>query len=307
MSRTAFFTENPLPVYAHLSDDSKRQLEAYLLDGNTAFRQKRLLEFFKTVDWAGLSDDSGALRDERLLQKLQPSLQRQLKREIQDYQNRKAATRVESAEKRHQYRLRVFEYFRAKVPPADKALLESLRDYELDLTGRDVNWRHYFTLDSFKQIDAFIQASSEERQAWIAKFRQDVDTYKKNYDKIHNAQYQQACNHEFTFDDWCDMMGDEAFRGSQKGSQKQANAGSASGGAGRVNGSAGSSSVVIQAHQTLQVPLGATPEDVKRQFRKLTLTHHPDVPSGSEEKMKAIIGAYEEIKRYWQLSEAHAL
>jgi hypothetical protein len=303
MSRTAFFTENPLPVYAHLSDDSKRQLEAYLLDGNTAFRQKRLLEFFKAIDWAGLPELLDDMQNARLLQKLQPSLQRQLKREIQDYQNRKAENRVESAEKRHQYRLRVFEYFRVKVPPADKALLESLRDYELDLTGRDVNWRHYFTLDSFKQIDAFIQATSEERQAWIAKFRQDVDTYKKNYDKIHNAQYQQACYHEFTFDDWCDMMGDEALG---SGYQK-AGSGRASGSSGNTSGSAGSVNVVLQAHQTLQVAMGASPEEVKRQFRKLTLTHHPDVPSGSEDKMKAIIGAYEEIKRYWQASAAHAL
>ena len=72
-------------------------------------------------------------------------------------------------------------------------------------------------------------------------------------------------------------------------------------------GPAGFTNGVLQAHQTLQVSLGASPDEVKRQFRKLTLTHHPDVPSGSEEKMKAIIGAYEEIKRYWQLSEAHAL
>jgi len=298
MSQTAFFTENPLPVYAHLSDDSKRQLEAYLLSGNTAFRQKRLLEFFKTIDWVA----PGEMQEERLLQKLQPSLQRQLKREIQDYQSRKAENRMESAEKRQQYRLRVFEYFRVKVPPADKALLESLRDYELDLTGRDVNWRHYFTLDSFKQIDAFIRASSEERQAWIAQFRKDVDTYKKNYDKIHNPQYQQACNSEFTFDDWCDMMGDEA-----PGARQQSRAGGSSSGSRSTGSQAGVQNVVLQAHQTLQVAFGASEAEVKKQFRKLTLSHHPDVPSGSEEKMKAIIGAYEEIKRFWQTSAAHAL
>lgn len=297
MSSTVFFTENPLPVYAHLSADSKHQLEAYLLAGNTAFREKRLLEFFKTIDWA-VSGDAGA---DRLLQKLPPALQRQLKREIQDYQNQKVTNRAESAEKRQQYRLRIYEYFRVKVPPADKALLESLRDYELDLTGRDVNWRHYFTLDSFKQIDAFIRASGEERQAWFSQFRKDVDTYKKNYDKIHNAQYQQACSHEFTFDDWCEMMGEEAPRTGQKpGAGNSSNNGAGS--TGKSYGSNVSGNAVFQAHNTLQVPLGASQDVVKKQFRKLTLSYHPDLPSGSEEKMKAIISAYEELKRYWQAS-----
>jgi|GEM_PF-3120307 len=296
MSQIPFFTENPLPIYAHLSDDSKRQLEAYLLGGNTVFRQKKLLEFFKTIDWVTFEDIQG----ERLLQKLQPSLQRQIKREIQDYQNHKAAHRVENAEKREQYRLRIFEYFRIKMPAADKALLESLRDYELDLTGRDVNWRHYFTLDSFKRIDAFIRASSEERQVWIAQFRKDVETYKKNYEKIHRAQYEQACAHEFTFDDWCEMMGDEAPK--QKQNQKQAGGhtwGSSSHG---HSTRSGSTHAVVEAHQMLQISFGASPEEVKKQFRKLTLSHHPDVPNGSAEKMKAIIGAYDEIKRYWQAS-----
>jgi hypothetical protein len=301
MSQTAFFTENALPVYGHLSADSKHQLEAYLLAGNTAFREKRLLEFFKTVDWVTPGDVSS----QRLLHKLPPMLQRQLKREIQDYHNQKASSRAENSGKREDYRLRIFEYFRVKVPPADKALLERLRDYELDLTGRDVNWRHYFTLDSFKKIDAFIRASGEERQAWFAQFRKDVDTYKKNYDKIHHAQYQQTSHSDFTFDDWCDMMGEEAPRKGQSGSKS--GAGSSSQGTGAAGNSAksGADHGVLRAHATLQVPLGASPETVKKQFRKLTLSYHPDLPSGSEEKMKAIIGAYEEIKRYWRVS-AHA-
>jgi DnaJ-domain-containing protein 1 len=295
MSQTAFFTENPLPVYAHLSSESKRQLEEYLLTGNTAFRQKRLREFFNTIDWIAPGDAC----DDRVLQKMPPALRRQVLREIEDYRNHKAANRAETAEKREQYRLRVFEYFRVKMPSADKALLESLRDYELNLTGRDVNWRHYFTLDSFKKIDAFIQASAEERQAWFAQFRKDVDTYKKNYEKIHRAQYEQACHHEFTFDDWCDLMGDEAPRTSQH--QKRASSGSAG-----TASSVPPTNRIYQAYRTLQVDPHASPEVVKKQFRKLTLSYHPDLPNGSEEKMKAIIHAYDELKRYWQTS-AHAL
>jgi hypothetical protein len=239
--------------------------------------------------------------DDRLLQKLSPGLRRQVLREIEDYRNQKAAHRVEAAEKREQYRLRVFEYFRIKMPPADKALLESLRDYELNLTGRDVNWRHYFTLDSFKKIDAFIRASAEERQAWFAQFRKDVDTYKKNYEKIHRAQYEQACHHEFTFDDWCDMMGDEAPRASQN--HKRASSGSARG---SQSFASTPTNRIYQAYRTLQVDLHASPDLVKKQFRKLTLSYHPDLPDGSEEKMKAIINAYDELKKYWQMS-THAL
>ena len=300
-----------MPVFAHLSNDSKRQLEGYLLSGNTAFREKRLLEFFKTVDWVAPAQ----LGDDRVLQKLAPALQRQLKREIQDYHNNKASSRAENAGKREDYKLRVFEYFRLKIPSTDKALLETLRDYELNLTGRDVNWRHYFTLDSFKKIDAFIRASEEERQAWFTQFRKDVDTYKKNYDKIHHAQAHQTGDHAFTFDDWCEMMDDEIPRSGSQSNQRanhragqsgQRAGGAHSGaGAGQSVGGKASDHKVLKAHQTLQVPYGASQDAVKKQFRKLTLLYHPDLPTGSEEQMKSIIAAYAELKRFWQAC-AHA-
>ncbi|WP_373532590.1 J domain-containing protein [Vampirovibrio sp.] len=284
MTRPAFFNEYPLPVFAYLSTDTKRQLESYLQTGNSDFRHKKLLEFFKSIDWL----DAAGLAHDRLLQKLSASLQRQLFREIDDYRREKMSNRVESAEKREQYKLRVFEYFRAKIPASDKTLLENLRDYELDLTGRDVNWRHYFTLDSFKKIDAFIQATHEERLAWFSKFRQDVETYKKNYDKIYNANYTAEAERGFTFDDWCDMMGDEA-PGVKQSRQKQA---------GKPHASK-PGTLVEQAYQTLEMPVGASPEQVKKQFRQMTLRHHPDLPSGSEEKMKALVGAYQQLQRYW--------
>lgn len=293
MTHTAFFAEHPLPVFAFLSTDSKRQLEAYLLDGNTDFRRKKLLEFFKSIDWL----DAAGLTDDRFLQKLSLSLRRQLSREIDEYRREKMNTRADNAEKREQYKLRVFEYFRIKMPPADKALLESLRDFELDLTGRDVNWRHYFTLDSFKKIDAFIQASPEERQALFARFRKDVETYKKNYDKIYNANYTVEAERGFTFDDWCEMMGDEAPRSQGAGQSRQKQAGS-------KEYASTPASTVMRAYQTLGIAFGAAPEQVKKQFRKMTLQHHPDLPSGSEEKMKTLVGAYQEIQRYWEATAA---
>jgi hypothetical protein len=288
MSPIAFFVQNALPVFNHLSSDSKRQLELYLAEGNTAFRQKKLLEFFKTVDWVSEEE----IQADRLLQKLPPSLRRQLNREIADYLASKATTRAESAQKREEYRLRIFEYFRIKLPAADKSLLESLRDYELDLTGRDVNWRHYFTLDSFKKIDAFLQALPDERQALFAKFKQDVDTYKKNYDKVHHAQAQNRGEPVFTFDDWCELMGDEIPRSQHS----KANAHT------HRQQSIRPDNAVVQAYKTLQVALDASPDTVKRQFRKLTLEHHPDLPTGSEEKMKTIVTAYHALQRYWETS-----
>jgi hypothetical protein len=285
MNQSAFFTTHPLPVFEHLSSDSKRKLEAYLINGNTSFRQKRVLEFFKMLDWVSVEE---AVQD-RFLQKLSPDLSRQLHREIRDYHMNKVSNRAVSAEKREQYKLRIIEYFRAKIPSADKALLESLRDYELDLTGRDVNWRYHFTLDSFKKIDAFVQASHAERQVLFERFKKDVATYKQNYDKIHQAQAAGACEHVFSFDDWCDMMGDEAPRASRSQKQKQPT-------------QPAPQNPVYQAHQVLEVAFGSSPETVKKQFRKLTLQHHPDLPNGSEEKMKTLVGAYQELQRYWQAS-----
>jgi hypothetical protein len=284
MTRTLFFVEHALPVFAYLSTETKRQLETYLQTGNMAFRHKKLLEFFKSIDWLEIADLSG----DRWLQKLSVSLRRQLFREIDEYRREKMNSRTESAEKREQYKLRVFEYFRVKIPSADKVLLESLRDYELNLTGRDVNWRHYFTLDSFKKIDAFVQATHEERMVWFAKFRQDVETYKKNYDKIYNANHSAESARGFTFDDWCELMGDEAPEPKPSGQKKQAGAYASR-----------PSNPVYQAYQTLEIAFGAPPEQVKKQFRQMTLRHHPDLPNGSEEKMKALVDAYQVLQRYW--------
>lgn len=288
MTATIFFTAHPLPVFSFLSPESKRQLEQYLLTGNTAFREKKLLEFFKSIDWL----DDATLLSDRLLQKFSPGFRRQLGREIAHYRQEKLSSRAENAQKREEYKLRVFAYFRQHMPAADKALLESLRDFELDLTGRDVNWRHYFTLDSFKKIDAFIQASPAERQTLFAQFRKDVETYKKNYDKIYNANYTAEAERGFTFDDWCDMMGDEAPRNHHK-SRSHQGSGSRQGYVSRPDNK------ILQAFQTLGVSAGASQEAVKKQYRQMTLQYHPDLPNGNEEKMKAIVGAYQELQRYW--------
>ena len=300
-----FFTENPLPVFDALSPASKRALESYLGTGNSAFRTQRLLDFFKMIDW--LAPDESC--DLRPLHKLPPAVQKQVGREIEDYRMAKAVKRVENSEKREEYRLRIFEYFRIKMPRADKALLESLRDFELDLTGRDVNWRHHFTLDSFKKIDAFMQADHAERMQRIAAFRKDVETYKKNYDRIHNPHYftTPGCDHSFTFDDWCNAVGEKDFRKRQNSHQAGGHERQADEERRSASGRSAEENAVFQAFRTLQGPWGSDEMVVKRQFRQLTLTHHPDVPGGSEEKMKSIIAAYHDVQRFWKASRhAHA-
>ncbi|HEY9745856.1 MAG TPA: J domain-containing protein [Oculatellaceae cyanobacterium] len=283
MNSTAFFTTHSLPVFEYLSADSKRQLEVYLLAGNTEFRQKRLLEFFKTLDWLPPED---VLQD-RLMRKLEPDLRARLTREIRAYQEGRLQDRAKNAEKRDDYKRRVIEAFRTKVSTADKLLLESLRDFELNLTGRDVNWRYYFTLDSFKKIEAFVNASSAERQALFECFRKDVETYKRNYEKIRQAQAVHDCAHEFSFDDWCETVQDADVR-FKRTSRKE------------TKSEISMDNPVYRAHRKLGVPVGASPDLVKKQFRKLTLRHHPDLPNGCAETMKELVGAYQEIQRYWQ-------
>lgn len=282
MSHTGFFSENTLPVFEFLSPGSKRALEAYIAGGNPAFRTRRVLEFFKAIDWI----PAGEACDMRPMHRLSPSRQRQLAREIEDYRMQKARQRAQNSEKREEYRLRVYEYFRVKMPRPDKELLESLRDYELDLTGRDVNFRHHFTFDSFKKVDAFIQADSQERQRLFAAFKKDVDTYKKNYDKLHNPP--PTCDHAFSFDDWCDLHGDGSFRRERRQQNKPH--------------ASMPGNPIYQAYRTLRLDWGAPADAVKKQFRQLTLEYHPDLPTGSEEKMKSLLAAYQEIQRFWQQS-----
>lgn len=199
MSVASSFLTHDLPVFKFLSTASKEALRTYIDSGNPTLRQKRLLEFFKSLDWLPLEEIAV-----NPIEKLSPDARQRVYQDIQAYFSQKASQREESAERRKAYQLKVFEYYRTHMPASDKALLEGLRDYELDLTGRDVNWQHYFSLKSFKSIDAFIQQPHVERLKQIAAFKADVDAYKRNRERwLHQA----ACDaegHLFDFDDWCE-------------------------------------------------------------------------------------------------------
>ncbi len=272
---SAFFEAHELPVFAYLSEQTKGALNAYLAEGNRQFRQRKLLEYFKSLDWVPWEEI-----DNRPLNRLSEELQSRIQQEVTEYQYDKSRKRQQASEKRQAYRHRIYAYYRENIPRQDKALLESLRDYELDLTGRDVNWRFHFTLDSFAKIDAFVQATETERQQWIVRFKKDVDAYKRNYEKLHH----QAQHRDFTFDDWCEWAAEDLLHQNRQHHRTS-------------KASAPVSGPLTQAYQTLGLPWGATLEATKKQFRKLTLKHHPDMPGGDEERMKSIIRAYETVRR----------
>ena len=282
MFRTvSFFKHHPLPVFGFLSSQSREALEQYLTAGNASYREKVLLEFFKSVDWLTL-DELYAVQNNPVRRL---SLQEQVAvyRDIKTYLSFKARQKTDSAKKRQSHKMRVIEYFRKHVPRKDKELLERLRDYELDLTGRDKNWQHYFTLQSFKRIDQFIAMSTVERQQLIRQFKQDVLQYRQNLDKLRYEQERLHQRHQDPFSEWAETADNDRIFSQQSSRQTPKRH---------------ATSPVMRDFATLGLPDTATLLEAKKQFRQLALKHHPDVPGGSSEKMKQLVSSYERVKRH---------
>ncbi len=285
-TRTSFFEQHSLPVFRFLSDGSRSAIEALLASGNQAHREQTVLAFFKSIDWLSLEELRGVGANP--LNKLPASAQHQVYRDIETYLSNKARERRERSAQRKSHLLRVYEYFRQKVPREDKLLLERLRDYELEHTGRDTNWQHYFTMRTFRKIDAFIAMPPHEREALIARFKQDVATYQKNVQKWQSEP--QAASWYDVFDMNLDeLFGSAQHRRWQQNTQNRE----------QQHRSPGSppSSQTWKDLSMLGLPPQATLPDVKKQFRQLTLLHHPDVPGGCATRMKAIIAAYDRLKK----------
>lgn len=289
MIEPGFFEQYALPVFEHLSKPSKQAILRYLAEGNRTFREKKLLEFFKGLDW---------LPPEELgntpLEHFSAAERSRILKEIQAYFEHKAAIKLENSNRRKIYQQKVYTHFRSKVPTMDKLQLEELRDYELELTGRDANWQHYFSFKSIKKIDAFLQLTPMERQALFFAFKQDVQTYKKNYEKLRDyAQWVEAGSPiQFNFDDWCDWSGEEFS------TNRQNRAGSASNQSNQSN-RRNASPDLRKAYQTLNLSPEATFLQIRKQFRQLTLQYHPDIATGNPEQMKQILSAYETLKKHF--------
>lgn len=268
---TTFFQHHRMPVFDHLSSATRHALSSYLDAKNPAFRSRKLLEFFKSVDW--LSPVEIQNTNQRLLNSLPPTDRRRLLSEIGSYHRTKEQQRHQNRNRQRDYKARVFSHFRNTVPAEDKILLESLRDYELDRTGNDRNWRHYFTMDSLKKIDAFVAQNAAERRRIVDAFYKDVDTYCKNAQRrrVWGIPEEETV---FTFDDWCDWFGDEV-----------------------VVPRAMAATRTQSAYDVLELSPGCGKSALRQQFKKLTLRHHPDMPGGNTEKMKAILEAYALLKQ----------
>jgi len=161
-----------------------------------------------------------------------------------------------------------------------------LRDYELALTARDVNWQYYFSMRSFKRIDAFVAESASARLSRIAQFKADVLAYKRNLDMGRWA----AASEEpvLTFDEWCQGVRTEDLFGSRARRTPEED-------------QATSATVRPQSpsptdYALLRLSTDATLSDVKRQFRRLALQAHPDVTGDDGEAMRHLLAAYERIR-----------
>ncbi len=297
-----FFAVHRFPATESLSLSSKETLRVYLEAGNRNFRTRKLREFLHALDWFELGSREIRPLREQTLDKLAPRSRELVTSELLSYQENKKSKKQESTERRRGYRLRVYEYYRETVSSEDKALLESLRDYELNLTARDINWRYYFTLDSFKKIDDFCNAPSDIRQRKIERFKADVTQYLKNHQKQTNPNQSEPL---FSFDDWCDEHGEESFTNSGKNQSQQQNQHQSqkkSGHSSRPKTPCTAPSLspeIKKALNCMGVTAGTPWKEIKSTFRKLTLTHHPDVNGGDADTMKRIISAYERLKRVY--------
>jgi hypothetical protein len=292
-SSASLFETAALPVFAFLSEESRQALSEFVSAGNAQRRSQQLLEFFKTLDWLPLDEIESVV-----IQKLSLPVRRRLFAEIRAYLASKDDARREDAAKREDYKRRIIDHYRKRLSSSDKALLEALRDFELNLTGRDVNWQHYFGLKSFKRIDEFADATPAARQDWILKFKQDVLTYKKNLDMLQHAAACQAGEaHVYNFDDWLEDNAERSAsefynQGGPQGRQQR-----------QRSAPAPEPEKLTRLAALKQMGLSASSgwEEVRSRFRQLTLQHHPDMPGGNADLMKSILQAYEALKPYYQL------
>ncbi len=297
----SFFSQHPLPIFGMLSPLSLEALGEYLNIRNKAHRERQVLEFFRRVDWLSL-DELYTLKQSPL-RRLTLKQQMVIYQDIKNYLNQKNRQQKHRSDQRKSHKLRVFDYFKEKIPRKDKTLLEQLRDFELHLTGWDKNWQHYFAMHSFKKIDDFLALSNAQRLQLIQRFKQDVLTYQKNLERLQRAQKQKET--PYSFDDWCNdadqhIPTEDIFKTQHQREYKRYRQ--------HQNHSHSSNPVpnkrleeMKHDYYALGLKQNASLPQVKKQFRQLALTHHPDLPNGSSSRMKELLAAYDRIKRHLSL------
>lgn len=281
----SFFGRYALPVFDSLSASSRLAIEQLLASGASARREHQWLEFFKSVDWLSLEELT--LLTTSPARKLPVTAQMRLFQDLKAYYQQKEETRQRQRLQRQARHRRLIAYYREKIPAADKRLLEQLRDYELALTARDVNWQYYFALRSLKRIDAFLAEPPATRLARIAQFKADVLAYKRNLDLRRWSREEPY----LTFDAWCQAHGVEDFEHdttSQHQRRERAR--------GSEQPSTRTASPSPDDYALLRVPPGTPMSAVKRQFRKLALTAHPDITGDDGDTMRRLLDAYERIR-----------
>lgn len=290
------FTFEASKIFQAIRPETQEGLKTFCQSGNLKHREKQVSEWLKSLEWLNWEEVSPSLH------KLPLSLKAALKKDFQTYQSGLSTVKAKQSEQRKQYQLNVMAYFKENMPPKDKALLESLRDYELNRTGRDANWQHHFSFKSFKRIDAFIEASHSERVMAIQAFQQDVETYVKNKEKWQRLAYMSDDEGPgFDFDDWCDWVinADDETPDSYHNNQSRNNQNQS-----RKTADSHLSqrtSPTQLAYELMEMPAEShanmTWEGVKKQFRLMTLKYHPDMPNGNGAKMTQILEAYAFLKK----------
>ncbi len=272
-----------VPAGKFLSKDAWNALRQYVENGPTRQRGNRVVEFFKALDWLPYEEISP-----NPLENMAPRQQSRIRRDILRYFEHKANQRDKRREARENHKQRLIEYYRLNVSPEDKRLLERLRDYELELIGEDINWRHYFWFNSFRKVRNFISLTPLQKATLIRQFMADVHLRKRNEERIRQGTYSQFYwgdglgDQPETFDEWLNRNQHQEFHFHRR---KRPAAPEAPG------------HPLEAAYHHLELSPGASLSEVRQQFRKLTLQYHPDMPGGSSEAMKRILSAYQVLKQ----------
>lgn len=262
-----------IPALKEASQRVKVILKKYCSTGNKQVRLSKVIEFYKCLDWLPFQE-----MDTSFLNKFTENDKKILLKEIHIYLNKKEEKLERSHKWREEYKQRIWDYYKEKVPKAIKLELERLRDYELNLVGHDRNWQYYFHFQSFKKIDNFIAFTASEKSEIYSKFKSDVLSYKNNRDRNLSSQQTTTSN--------CKHWDDDIIKNInwEKNTQKQENYKQVK-----------TPDTSMGDYTTLEVPFGADLTTIKKQYRKLAKLYHPDRPDGNETKMKQIVAAYHRL------------